>query len=30
MEVLRSIRERDPMRDPKPGDSIETIEIEES
>ena len=30
MDVLRSIRERDPMRDPKPGDRIETIEIEES
>ena len=30
MDVLRSIRERDPQRDPKPGDRIETIEIEES
>ena len=30
MDVLRSIRERDPMRDPKPGDRIETIVIEES
>ena len=30
MDVLRSIRERDPMRDQKPGDLIETIEIEES
>ena len=30
MEVLHSIRERDPMRDPKPGDRIETIEIEET
>ena len=30
MEVLRSIRERDPMRDPTPGDRIETIEVEES
>lgn len=30
MDVLRSIRERDPMRDPKPGDRIETIEIQES
>ena len=30
MDVLRSIRERDPQRDPKPGDRIETIVIEES
>jgi len=30
MDVLRSIRERDPMRDPKPGDRIETIEIVEA
>ena len=30
MEVLRSIRERDPQRDSKPGDRIETIEIQES
>jgi cyclophilin family peptidyl-prolyl cis-trans isomerase len=30
MDVLRSIRERDPMRDQKPGDRIETIAIEES
>ena len=30
MDVLRSIRERDPMSDPKPGDRIDTIEIEES
>ena len=30
MDVLRSIRERDPMRDPKPGDRIETIEIDEA
>ena len=29
MDVLRSIRERDPARDPNPGDRIETIEIEE-
>jgi cyclophilin family peptidyl-prolyl cis-trans isomerase len=29
MEVVRSIRERDPDRDPNPGDTIETIEIEE-
>ena len=30
MEVLGSIRERDPDRDPKPGDRIDTIEIEEA
>ena len=30
MDVLRSIRERDPGRDPNPGDRIDTIEIEES
>lgn len=30
MDVLRSLRERDPQRDPKPGDKIETIEIDES
>ena len=30
MDVLLAIRERDPMRDPKPGDRIETIEITES
>jgi cyclophilin family peptidyl-prolyl cis-trans isomerase len=30
MEVLRSIRERDPQRDRQPGDRIETIEISES
>jgi cyclophilin family peptidyl-prolyl cis-trans isomerase len=30
MQVLRSIRERDPGRDPNPGDRIETIEIEEA
>jgi cyclophilin family peptidyl-prolyl cis-trans isomerase len=30
MDVLRSIRERDPQRDAKPGDRIDTIEIEES
>jgi cyclophilin family peptidyl-prolyl cis-trans isomerase len=29
MDVLRSIRERDPARDAQPGDRIETIEIEE-
>jgi cyclophilin family peptidyl-prolyl cis-trans isomerase len=29
MDVVRSIRERDPDRDPNPGDAIETIEIEE-
>ena len=30
LEVLRSIRERDPQRDRQPGDRIETIEISES
>jgi cyclophilin family peptidyl-prolyl cis-trans isomerase len=30
MDVVRSIRERDPARDTQPGDAIETIEIEES
>ena len=30
MDVLRSIRERDPQRDRQPGDRIETIEITES
>jgi cyclophilin family peptidyl-prolyl cis-trans isomerase len=30
MDVLRSIRERDPQRDRQPGDAIETIEIEEA
>jgi cyclophilin family peptidyl-prolyl cis-trans isomerase len=30
MDVLLSIRERDPSRDPNPGDRIETIEIEEA
>jgi len=29
LEVLRSIRERDPQRDADPGDRIESIEIEE-
>lgn len=29
MEVLQSIRERDPARDPNPGDRVDTIEIEE-
>ena len=29
MDVLRSIRERDPGRDREPGDRIDTIEIEE-
>jgi cyclophilin family peptidyl-prolyl cis-trans isomerase len=28
MDVVSSIRERDPDRDPNPGDAIETIEIE--
>ena len=30
MDVLRSIRERDPQTDRQPGDAIETVEIEES
>ena len=30
MEVVNSLRERDPDRDRNPGDTIETIEIEES
>ena len=30
MDVLRSLRERDPQRDRQPGDRIETIEITES
>jgi cyclophilin family peptidyl-prolyl cis-trans isomerase len=30
MDALRSIRERDPMGDPKPGDRIDTIEIDEA
>ncbi len=30
MDVVNSIRERDPGRDPNPGDRIDTIEIEES
>jgi peptidyl-prolyl cis-trans isomerase B (cyclophilin B) len=29
MEVVAAIRERDPQRDPEPGDRIERIEIEE-
>ncbi len=29
MDVLQSLRERDPQRDPKPGDRIETIEVVE-
>jgi cyclophilin family peptidyl-prolyl cis-trans isomerase len=29
MDVVRSIRERDPQRDREPGDRIDTIEIEE-
>jgi cyclophilin family peptidyl-prolyl cis-trans isomerase len=28
LDVLQSLRERDPSRDPNPGDRIETIEIE--
>ena len=30
LDVLGSLRERDPQRDPQPGDRIETIEITES
>jgi cyclophilin family peptidyl-prolyl cis-trans isomerase len=30
IDVLRSLRERDPSRDPKPGDRIDTVEIEEA
>jgi peptidyl-prolyl cis-trans isomerase B (cyclophilin B) len=30
MEVVRSIRERDPQRDRQPGDRIETVEISEA
>jgi hypothetical protein len=30
MEVLRSLRERDPQRDRQPGDRIETVEIAEA
>ena len=30
MDVLQSIRERDPQRDSKPGDTIKTIEVVES
>jgi cyclophilin family peptidyl-prolyl cis-trans isomerase len=30
MEVVRSIRERDPGRDREPGDTIDSIEISES
>ncbi|HET6380398.1 MAG TPA: peptidylprolyl isomerase [candidate division Zixibacteria bacterium] len=30
MEVVRALRERDPARDPNPGDRIQTIEISES
>ena len=30
IDVLRSIRERDPSRDSQPGDEIESIEIEEA
>jgi cyclophilin family peptidyl-prolyl cis-trans isomerase len=30
LDVLRSIRERDPSRDPAPGDQIEAVEIVES
>ena len=30
MDVVRSLRERDPGRDPNPGDRIESIQIHES
>jgi cyclophilin family peptidyl-prolyl cis-trans isomerase len=30
LDVLRSIRERDPQRDRQPGDAITTIEISEA
>ncbi len=30
MEVVNSLRERDPQRDREPGDRIESVEIEES
>ena len=30
MEVVHSLRERDPQRDPDPGDRIESVEVEES
>ena len=30
LDVLRSLRERDPQRDRQPGDRIETVEIEEA
>lgn len=30
MEVVNAIRERDPQRDPEPGDRIETVEIEQA
>jgi len=29
METVHAIRERDPQRDPRPGDQVETVEIEE-
>jgi len=29
MDIVKSIRERDPMSDPNPGDFIETIVINE-
>jgi cyclophilin family peptidyl-prolyl cis-trans isomerase len=29
METVNAIRERDPQRDPEPGDRIESVEIEE-
>jgi hypothetical protein len=30
MDTVNSLRERDPQRDPKPGDRIDTIEIDET
>ena len=30
MDVVGKLRERDPQRDPQPGDRIDTIEIDES
>jgi cyclophilin family peptidyl-prolyl cis-trans isomerase len=30
MDVVNSIRERDPQRDSKPGDRIDTIQIDET
>ena len=30
MDVVYALRERDPQRDPEPGDGIERVEIEEA